>query len=216
MRRLPDRSRGFTLLELLVAVAILALVAVSAYRLLASTVTTRDQGLRHEKMLRDLQKAEITLQRDLLQVLARPIRDEFGDVQPAFYLPQENAMEFTRRGWRNPLQEARSDMVRVRYRVESGQLLRERWNVLDRARMSTPEQIVLLDDVEDFQVRVFADGKEETAWPVLAQSQKDKGALPLPQAVEVRFTLKDVGDIRRLVLLPENDGNITEPADEGS
>ena len=30
-------------------------------------------------------------------------RDEFGDVQPAFYLPQPNVMEFTRRGWRNPV-----------------------------------------------------------------------------------------------------------------
>ncbi len=214
MRRHPDDLRGFTLLELLVAVAILALVAVGSYRLLASTVVSRDQGLRHEKMLRDLHKAEMILQRDLLQVAARPIRDEFGDVQPGFYLPQENVMEFTRRGWRNPVQEARSDMVRIRYRVEGGQLLRERWKVLDRARVSTPDKIVLLDGVEDFHLQVFAGGRWETDWPLLAQTQKNKGQLPLPEAVEIRFTLKEGGDIRRLIPLPENDANVADQTDK--
>lgn len=203
MKHRPDYSRGFTLLELLVAVAILAVIAVSSYRLLSSTVITRDQTLAHEKTLKALQKAEITLQRDLLQVVMRPIRDEFGDEQPAFYLPQENVMEFTRTGWRNPLQETRSDLQRVRYRIENGQLLRERWDVLDRARMSQPVKTYLLDNVDKWQIRVFSKGKEETDWPLLNHNLKNKALLPLPDAVEVRFALSDGNEIRRLILLPE-------------
>ncbi|MGH8492089.1 MAG: type II secretion system minor pseudopilin GspJ [Moraxellaceae bacterium] len=203
----PERARGFTLLEVLVAIAILALVAVGAYQLLAGTISTRDRGLAHEKALQDLQKAEMLIQRDLLQAVARPVRDEFGDVQPGFYLPQENVMEFTRRGWRNPLQETRSDLLRLRYRVEGQQLIRERWSVLDRSRVSQPEKTVLLDKVEKFQIQVFSDGNWSDAWPALAQIQKDKKNIPLPDAVEIRFTLPPWGEIRRVIALPENDAH---------
>lgn len=209
MPRPPTESRGFTLLEVLVAVAILALVAVGAYQLLAGTISTRDRGMAHEKALQDLQKAEMLMQRDLLQAIARPVRDEFGDVQPGLYIPQENALEFTRRGWRNPLQETRSDLLRLRYRVEGGQLIRERWSVLDRARVSTPEKTVLLDKVEKFQIQVFSAGNWTNVWPLLAQVQKDKKNIPLPEAVEIRFTLPPWGEIRRVIPLPENDSHAT-------
>lgn len=216
MSRLLKSSRGFTLLELLVAIAILAVIAVSAYRLLSGTILTRDQSLAHEQALKALQKAEITLQRDLLQVVMRPIRDEFGDEQPAFFLPQENVMEFTRLGWRNPLQEPRSDLQRVRYYASGGQLWRERWDVLDRARLSKPVKTRLLDNIERWQIRVFANGKEEVSWPLLNQVLNNKALLPLPDAVEVRFTLKDGKEIRRLILLPSNEKSTAGGSDASS
>lgn len=191
------------------AVAILALLAVGAYRLLTDTVGTRDRGLRHEQGLQALQRAEVIMQRDLLQAAPRSIRDEFGDVQPAFFLPRENVMEFTRAGWRNPLQQARSDLVRVRYRVSAGKLLREHWPALDRDRNSLPERIVLLEGITDFSLRVFVNGNWSTAWPALSDAQKDRGALPLPAAVEIRFTQEPWGEVRRVIILPENDGNAT-------
>lgn len=195
-------SRGFTLLELLVAIAIFALIAVGSYRLLSSTIAAREIGTKHEQKMRELQKAVVILQRDLLQVTDRPIRDEYGDVQPALYLPKENSIEFTHRGWRNPLGEVRSELQRVRYHAEAGQLVRERWQELDRARTSQPVKTILLDKVDGFQVRVFHQGKEESTWPMTSQIQLDKALLPLPDAVEVRFTLDDSTEIRRLVSLP--------------
>lgn len=212
----PESHRGFTLLELLVAVAILAMIAVGSYRLLAGTVATRDQGLQHMRALHDLQKAEMILQRDLLQTAARPIRDEFGDNQPGFLLQQDNVMEFTRRGWRNPLQENRSDLVRVRYRVANEQLIRERWSVLDRDRASTPEKIVLLDHVQDFRLQVFANGGWMTLWPTLVQSQKKAVDIPLPEAVEITFSLAPYGAIRRVIPLPENEATAPSGSDGGS
>lgn len=204
MPALPRPERGFTLLELLVAIAILALVAVGSYRLLVDTIATRDQGLARERALRELQRADMILQRDLLQLAPRAIRDEFGDVQPAFLLTPEGAMEFTRRGWRNPLQAARSDLVRVRYRVDQGRLLREHWATLDRARAAAPEKTVLLEGVTDFHLQVFANGSWIPDWPPLTDTRRDPKTLPLPEAVEVRFSQPPWGDIRRVILLPEN------------
>lgn len=196
--------RGFTLLELLVAVTILAFIAVGAYRLLTDTVVAREQGQRHLAQMQALQKAMILLQRDLQQALLRPVRDEFGDVQPAFYLPQPNVMEFTRRGWRNPLGEARSELVRLRYRLDNGELVRERWDMLDRVRTAQPERIVLLDAVSDFSLRVYEGGAWHGEWPLLTASRSEGQDLPLPQGVEIVFRREGLGEIRRVILLPDS------------
>lgn len=207
MQTRNSRSDGFTLLELLVAVAILALIAVGAYRLLSDTVMVREQGQKQQQQLRDLQKALTVMQRDLQQVVPRAIRDEFGDIQPAFYLPQQNVLEFSRGGWRNPLQQTRSDLVRLRYRVESGELLRERWDVLDRARQTQPQTIVLLEGISEFSVRVIADGGRAESWPPLTQPGSDRRTVPLPQAIEISFRHPAWGKIERIILLPQGEDN---------
>jgi len=207
MQTRNSRPDGFTLLELLVAVAILALIAVGAYRLLSDTVMVREQGQKQQQQLRDLQKALTVLQRDLQQVVPRVVRDEFGDIQPALYLPQQNVLEFSRGGWRNPLQQTRSDLVRLRYRVENGELLRERWDVMDRARQTQPQKIVLLEGVSEFSVRVIADGSRAESWPPLTQSGSDRRKVPLPQAIEVGFRHPTWGKIERIILLPQGEDN---------
>ena len=73
------RQRGFTLLEVLIAIAIFALLAMATYRMLDSVLQT-DRGQRQqEQRLRELTRAMAAFERDLLQVRARPIRDPLGD-----------------------------------------------------------------------------------------------------------------------------------------
>lgn len=202
MRRQPRLSdaRGFTLLELLVAVAILAIIGVASYRLLSNTITTRDTVSAHDLKLVQLQKTMQIMQRDIEQVALRPVRDEFGDTQPALYMPKENILELTRAGWRNPLGEARSELVRVRYGVEDGVLKRYYWDVLDRAQDSRPKAINLMEKVTDFKVRVL-DGRNlqwTATWPPLDQLKTEKNKLPMPTAVEISFSVEPYGELRRL------------------
>ena len=70
------KQRGFTLLELLVAVAIFSLLGVGSYRLLASTISTRDTARSHDLALMQLQRTFTVMNRDLAQATARPIRDQ--------------------------------------------------------------------------------------------------------------------------------------------
>jgi general secretion pathway protein J len=208
MQLSKSRGQGFTLLELMIAVAILSLISMGAYKLLSDTVMVREKGQIQQSQLRDLQKAMMLIQRDLQQATHRSVRDEFGDVQPAVYLPQANVLEFSRRGWRNPLRQSRSEIVRIRYRVVSGELLRERWNVLDRSRQTQPEKIVLLDNIADFSIQVVADGNRTENWPPLNQSSgDDRGKIAMPQAVELTFRHPTFGLIKRVLLLPQGEPN---------
>ncbi len=110
-------QRGFTLLELLIAIAIFALLALATYRMFDSVMQT-DQATRvQEQRMRELVRAMGALERDLTQAVERPVRDELGDNRGAFLSEGENdqIVEFTRGGWRNPLGQARSRLQRVRW-----------------------------------------------------------------------------------------------------
>jgi general secretion pathway protein J len=149
------------------------------------------------------QKLYLIMQRDIEQVVARPIRDEFGDEQPPL-VGGEN-FRLTRAGWRNPAGRQRSTLQRVGYAFEEDQLVRYTWLVLDRAQDSEPLVQLLTEDVESLQVRYFgADNEWKEQWPD-TQNVVDPAVEPalLPRMVEVTIVHKTYGPLVWLFQLPQ-------------
>jgi general secretion pathway protein J len=195
----PSRHSGFTLLELLVALAVFSLVSVMAYSGLRTVLQSKQQTDEHAGRIQQLQSAVLMLERDLSQFVPRPVRDEYGDESDAWHTSDYGAIRlaFTRGGRRNPTAIARSTLQRVAYGVEDEQLLRFSWPVLDRAQGTEPYRVALLDGVREFSLRYRGDGDEWlTQWPPVGLAPGDP--VPLPNAVEVTLELADMGKIRRL------------------
>lgn len=197
------KQRGFTLLELLVAVAIFALLGVGSYRLLASTISTRDAARSHDLALMQLQRAFTIMNRDLSQATARPIRDQYGDTAPALVL-KDNSLELTRAGVPNPLKQVRSDLQRVSYQLNNkGELIRSSWQQLDRDRGVTPQQTVLLTKVKTIALKAYnPTGSANPEWPI-SQNANKPPVDTLPRSIEVLVTVEPWGEVRRLFALPQ-------------
>lgn len=178
-------SRGFTLLELLVALSIFAVLAAMAYGGLNTVMTARQTTDAQAARLSQLQKTYFWLLRDIEQAMDRPIRDEYGENQPAMVGVDlgEYRLELTRNGWRNPASRVRSNLQRVAYGLRDEQLLRSYWNVLDRAQDSKPMESVLLDQVKSLELR-YLDSKQQwhDNWPDTLSGNASEA---LPRAVEV-------------------------------
>lgn len=185
-------GRGFTLLELLIALAIFALIAVIAYRSLLSVVQVEGQVKHTTQQLTQLQLTFQKLQQDLMQLRHRPIRNEYGDSVAAIQGAGQQ-LEFTRAGWRNPLQQQRSQLQRVNYVLEQRTVWRTYWQVLDRTRDSRPQRTALLTEVDNFKLR-FLDEQLEWHEEWVSLETKTEKTLQL-KAVEVTLTVSNWGEL---------------------
>ncbi|MDF1577691.1 MAG: type II secretion system minor pseudopilin GspJ [Desulfurivibrionaceae bacterium] len=194
-------ERGFTLLELLVALSIFALISVSLYGSLSSMLATKEQLEADSEKLRELQTTMRIIGRDIEQAVDRPIRTYYQmDPRDAMMWTEIPAVfELTTSGRRNPLLLKRSSLQRVSYRLEDESLIKDSWPVLDRGVETQPFSQVLLREVEGFELS-FKDSLGTTCrqWP------PDNPALSpdnLPKAVQVHLDLKKWGRIDRLFLV---------------
>jgi general secretion pathway protein J len=198
-------QRGFTLIEVLVAVALAAILAVMSFQAMQQALKSRERIKVHATRLQSLQYAMRTFAQDLTQVVPRPVREPVGsEFQPAVEGGQE--FLFTRGGWTNPVGNERSNLQRVRYVLRDGTLYREYWLVLDAMITSPVITRPLLTDVVAFKVRYMDSGRKlQDTWP---PSPQGGGALTLrelglrPMAIELTVELKDFGVLRRIVEVP--------------
>jgi general secretion pathway protein J len=196
------RDRGFTLVEVLVATVILAIMALMAYRAVGETRIAVAAAEDHMGRLREVQRAMHLMVTDFRTLAPRPVRESIGDGYRAALLRDPNALsiaELTHGGWPNGAGTPRGTVQRVVYRLEERKLIREHWNVADPTLANPPVKRELLDDVERVEVRYMNSGREWIAeWPPLG-SAGDLGFRMRPLAVEVTIVLADYGELRRLI-----------------
>ncbi|OAI01129.1 type II secretion system minor pseudopilin GspJ [Methylomonas methanica] len=187
-------SRGFTLLEILIAMAVFAIMAAMAYAGLSAVLDARAGTEKRSDTIAELQQTLYLLNEDLAQALPRSIRDEFGSEQPAFSGGNgEDLLTLTRSvpAWSEL--EMHSQLQRVSYRLENGSLYRQVWTVLDRTQQTQFRRKKLLN-VAALDLRFY--GSDWTMhWPADGSG--------LPRAVEASFSLTGLGEIRRLFLVRE-------------
>ena len=102
------KAKGFTLLEILVAMSIFTLIGFAATGLLSTVIDSNElSGERFDKLQR-LQRAMIIIERDLQQAVARSARID-GEVSETVIEDgvssesDADSLRFVRSGWLNPV-----------------------------------------------------------------------------------------------------------------
>lgn len=201
-------SRGFTLIEMLVAMAILAWIMVVSSVVVDTAGRSGEISERRSQQLKDIDRLWILLETDLRNSAARNYVPNFDPPIPAMLVSQteEYVLSFIRTGQANPLLLPRSEVLRVAYRVEDEVLWRDSWidpfNV--DQELARPQK--LLTGVERFDVlalpsrsaggRSVSDGPWLDQWPDGSQASST-----LPLALELKITLKKRGELRRFISL---------------
>lgn len=175
-----NKQSGFTLLELVIAMAIFALLGLASWGLFDGVVRVQQGTTAHEREFRALQRAVAVIERDLFHVTEQPL------------VLEQTSLQLQRSHWRNPLDQPRSERQTLTYRLDNGTLWRE--------SQGEGEQLMqrqkLLEDVRSLSWRLFErDSGWRNDWP----SARDATAA---MAVEVHVSVGRFEAIRRVLLLP--------------
>ena len=196
------RSQGFTLIEVLVAMSVFAVMTILAYMSLGQTLANADMLGDRMDRLQAIQRTMRYLSNDLSAASPRPIRSELGDTYlPAVMVSAANefVLAVTHGGWSNPAGLPRSTQQRSVYLLEDGKLFRVYYNVLDSTYTNNALSTEILDGVESIEFRLLQDNGETTnQWPPLG-AQGLAAERMRPRAVEIILTLEGEGEIRRFI-----------------
>lgn len=193
---------GFTLIEVLVALAVFGVMSLLAYMSLGQTLSNSDMLSERMDRLQSVQRTISYLSSELLQTVPRSVRADLGNEPlPALQssLGSEFALQLTHGGWPNSAGVPRSTLQRTAYRIEDGELIRYHWNVLDRTVSNTPFVTVMLENIDSLTFR-FLSGTDDWTdqWPPLSTGASAVSS-NLPRAVEIVLALPDEGEITRVV-----------------
>lgn len=194
------KKSGFTLIEVIIAMAIFAIVSLLAYTGLHSVITSKSHTEAALDRLQELQISVLTLTADLQHLSNRDGHDALGgkllkaSTQDSSYI-----FAFTRHGWRNPANQVRSTLQRVAYKLDEDKLIRIYWAHVDRADDDQFVERTLMTNVESLELRFLDDKNQwQTDWPSADTLASDTPSL-LPAAIEFTLKMNDWGAIRRLI-----------------
>lgn len=207
------KKKGFTLMEMLVTLALFAMIGLISSQLLYQTADLSLTMVGRSDYITDIHRAMSVIDRDMRQIVNRGIRDELGELMDPLTLDDGRLLQFSRMGWLNPFEESRASVQRVEYSFDQDTLKRRYWHVLDRGQAAVAvTQTVLRGANVQFEL-IDSQNETLTTYPEYLDveelvpeigdpglGEEDEETRPI--AIKLTFSLPDIGSMERVWLIP--------------
>jgi general secretion pathway protein J len=190
--------KGFTLVEMLVAMAALAVLAAGGFMVAGASSTSQDALRQVQGQTQEILRMRAALRSDITQAAARRPRDASGQKPQAALSGTRRGdgvfLSLVRRGWDNPLEQSRSSLQYVEYRLNDGRIERLWRRHIDGSPVQVPQ--LLLEGVESARLEFYDFDQWSEGWTGAPNR-------PLPRAVRLTLVLEGRGNLAQSFLLPE-------------
>jgi len=195
-------NKGYTLIEVVIALAIFAVLSVMSVGLISRAFDVRERLSQHHTPISELQLAITRIQLDLQQVVPRAVRDASAELHDAFE-GSDQGFEFSRGGLLatqntdNP-----SSIRRAAFACEEHALVRKSWKTLDGYHQEQAASEILLSDLDACEFSYLSRKK----WASVVFQRR---STPFPGAVRLSITHKKLGKAKFIFLIPAGMSNET-------
>ena len=186
------RAKGFTLVELLVAITIFAVLSALGWKVFDYISKVKERNTMHEACLSQLQEAYQQILRDTVQIV--PLTANInGNIQTALSL-QNGRLSFSKTGVTDPLDQgiAPDERIEYEFRADEQKVYRHKFKNLNQTGSDQPDSSVLLENAEQFEILVL-NPNELNHWPDpsadLSQSSEQQR---LPRGLKIKLKVNDI------------------------
>jgi len=154
---------GFTLVEMLIALFVFALISIGTMSALMNTIRGKAQMAERLDSLQEIETARSLLKADMASLVLRPTRDAYGGQNKNLLEGGiDTLLTFTRTGRINPGGlETRGDLQRVSYVFEQGQLIRRSLARVNPAPLTPELDRVFLEGLRSAELLFVKDDYKE-------------------------------------------------------
>lgn len=197
------RQRGYTLIEILIALSIFAILATISSSTLYYAFNTKARVTEQADKLNNLQQAILLIERDTQQIQLRSVRGS-DMTESSIFVGQPQKIEFTRAGYANPkAAEKQSILKRIGLLCQGNKLIRRTWTNLDGADQKAYRDLILINKLTTCEFSFFNQNLQTlNEWHPNAVQQNQRPE-PLPMAIQMNLTLENWGNINYLFVIPE-------------
>ena len=196
------KNHGFTLIEVLVALAIVALIGIMSFTGLMTSVKFNEITLSRMDVTSQLILADETMKRDLMHALNRLPRDKRGEsYKHSFYgvnpRLEGNMLAFSIHTGSNISNDIGAIRY-VKYVLENNIIKRIESKFVDQTDNTEVRTTVFLTNVEDISLKFNLGEQWVDEWP-MSNWTSNNG---LPKIIELTYEIEGVGQIMRKYMLP--------------
>jgi len=197
------KKSGYTLIEVLIALAVFAIMATITAMVMFQVFDTRERINLQANQLNQVQLAILRVEQDTRQIISRAIRGKDMQLLSPF-TGQHQYVEFTRDGIVNPLGRASdSSLRRVAYLCDRNRLVRRTWRNLDTPNRAQHQDFVILDGLTNCSFNYLSKYNESLPdWRIFKIEGRQK-IITAPKAIELTINPYNWGDMRLLFILTE-------------
>ncbi|OGV29189.1 MAG: type II secretion system protein GspJ [Legionellales bacterium RIFCSPHIGHO2_12_FULL_35_11] len=191
-------NRGFTLIEIIVALAVFAIIAAITSSILYQSFQIKERTENQSKLINQLQLGLILINKDISQIVERPVRGNQMHLFPSF-IGQTDYLEFTRGGNTNYLStQKKSNLGRIAYICKNKKLLRRTWSELDTPDRDNYHDRIIFNNLINCSISYIGMHQNIVpTWYQYATRQNDLNTTsPLPKAIKFDLNFTNLGEIK--------------------
>jgi len=193
-----DRQSGFTLIEAVVSLMLLAVMSVMSYQAVEVILGANERSRGQLEDESQLHRAWQVISRDIMHLRPRGFADGLGGTERAYLTdPSDFGLRFSRGG--GPMVRSNpTGISRIEYRLnKDNQLERLSWPITASSLTSEGNRLILVHDVDEVKIEQLSrDNNFSPDWPPLNQNHH---ALSLPKMIRITIKLENGSETSRLL-----------------